>query len=102
MAVLRIAHDLLPRLKSLADNQFQILLDGTRQEQQQILWMAVCKRYQIIVEFADQVIREKYLRQGLTQSRIMGGRTSSTLQEPCSTTLSISRPASPHPPGLRT
>jgi hypothetical protein len=61
-AASRIARELLPRLKGLTDAQFQILLDGSRSEQLQILWLVVCKRYQIIEEFAVQIIREKYLR----------------------------------------
>jgi hypothetical protein len=37
-------------------------VDGSRQEQNQILWLAVCKHYRIIYEFAIEVIREKFLR----------------------------------------
>ena len=38
-----------------------LLLDGTRYEQNQILWLAVCKQYPFVHDFAVEVVREKYL-----------------------------------------
>ena len=58
----RTIHELLQRLQCLTRDQLQILVDGSRQEQNQILWLAVCKHYRIIHEFALEVIREKFLR----------------------------------------
>ena len=37
-------------------------MEGTIQEQKQILWFAICKRYAFIREFAIEVLHEKYLR----------------------------------------
>lgn len=54
--------ELMPRMKTLTRMQLDILIDGTRQEQNQILWVAACKHYPFIREFAVDVLREKYLR----------------------------------------
>jgi hypothetical protein len=58
----RLTRELVQRLQTLTPAQLQILIEGTRQEQNQILWLAVCKHYLFVREFAIQVIREKYLR----------------------------------------
>ncbi len=58
----RISREIISRLKVLAENQLILLVEGSRQEQLDILWLAVCKRYQFIKDFAVEVIREKFLR----------------------------------------
>jgi hypothetical protein len=55
----RITQELLPRLINLSDEQLWFLLNGSRQEQNHILWLSVCQQYQFIREFAVEVIREK-------------------------------------------
>lgn len=57
----RVCREVLSRLKLLSPEQIKILQDGSRQEQLQILWVAVCKRYRFIRDFAVEVIREKFL-----------------------------------------
>ena len=57
----RICREVLSRLKLLSPEQLKIIQDGSRQEQLQILWIAVCKRYRFIRDFAIEVIREKFL-----------------------------------------
>lgn len=57
----RICREVLSRLKLLSPEQLKIIQDGSRQEQLQILWIAVCKRYSFIRDFAVEVIREKFL-----------------------------------------
>jgi hypothetical protein len=37
------------------------LVDGTRSEHNYLLWLATCKRYSFIQEFAIEVLREKFL-----------------------------------------
>ena len=58
----RILRELLPRLNSLSEPQLRILVIGNREERNQILWLAVCKQYLFIQEFAQEVIREKVYR----------------------------------------
>ena len=60
-ALERVCREVLSRLKLLSPEQIKILQDGSRQEQLQILWVAVCKRYCFIRDFAVEVIREKLL-----------------------------------------
>lgn len=57
----RICREVLSRLKLLSPEQLKIIQDGSRQEQLQMLWIAVCKRYSFIRDFAIEVIREKFL-----------------------------------------
>ena len=61
-SMIRTARELTQRLKTLTSEQLAILADGTRQEQNQVLWLAVCKHYAFVREFATEVMREKYLR----------------------------------------
>lgn len=57
----RIANELIQRLQVLTEAQLIVLLNNTRYEQNQILWLAVCKQYPFVYEFAVEVVREKYL-----------------------------------------
>jgi flagellar biosynthesis regulator FlbT len=61
-AALRTSRELIHRLEVLTNPEIEILLDGSRQEHLQILWLAVCKQYTLVYEFAVEVIHEKYLR----------------------------------------
>jgi len=58
----RVYQELAPRLKQLTGDQLELLMEGNHQEQRQLLWYAVCKRYACVREFAVEVIHEKYLR----------------------------------------
>lgn len=66
----RVCSEIISRLKLLTPDEFELLESGTKQEQLHILWLAVCKRYQFIFEFAVEVLREKFLQLDttLTQS----------------------------------
>ena len=59
---IRTSREIIQRLETLTRTQLQILSNGDRQEQNQILWLAVCKQYRLIQEFAMEVIREKTYR----------------------------------------
>lgn len=61
-SAMRRVREICARLKLLSADQLLLLLSGTRQEQQCLLWVAVCKRYRFIAEFATEIVREKYLR----------------------------------------
>ncbi len=60
--------EICTRLSSLTEHQIQLLITGTRQEQQYLLWIAVCKQYVFIRDFMVEVVREKYLRMDLELS----------------------------------
>ncbi|MEM7133187.1 MAG: DUF1819 family protein [Chloroflexota bacterium] len=57
----RIYREITSRLKTLTRGQLALLLDLPRQDQCYLLWLAVCKRYRFIYDFAVEVIREKFL-----------------------------------------
>jgi len=58
----RLYREVASRLKQLTADEFDLLLHGSLQEQSYLLWLAVCKRYRFIHDFAAEVVREKYLR----------------------------------------
>jgi hypothetical protein len=58
----RVFQEISSRLKLLIDDEMNILDNSSRQEQNYILWLAVCKRYRFIHDFAVEVVREKFLR----------------------------------------
>jgi len=57
----RICSEVTSRLKQLTTPELEIVLDGSQQEQSQVLWLAVCKRYRFIYDFAVETMREKFL-----------------------------------------
>ncbi|HDQ70550.1 MAG TPA: DUF1819 family protein [Chloroflexi bacterium] len=61
-AAKRIFREVSGRLKPLTPAELALLLDGAPQEQGHILWLAVCKRYRFIYDFAIEVVREKFIR----------------------------------------
>lgn len=58
----RICREICFRLEGLHEDELAVLIEGSLQEQQQILWVAICRRHRFIYEFAVEVIREKYLQ----------------------------------------
>lgn len=61
-AARRIFTEITSRLKQLTPAQLDTLLTGNRREQNYLLWLAFCKRYRFVYDFAVEVIREKFLR----------------------------------------
>lgn len=58
----RIFWEVSPRLKHLTPDELALLLTGNPQEQAHVLWLAICKRYRFIYDFAVEVVREKFIR----------------------------------------
>ncbi len=58
----RTTREICCRLAKLTENQLQLLASGSTQEQLYLLWVAGCKHYPFIKEFAVNVLREKFLR----------------------------------------
>lgn len=56
----RTLSEIISRLKLLSEDAIDLLVSGYKEEQLQILWLAVCLRYPFIYEFSVEVIREKY------------------------------------------
>ena len=57
----RVAWEIVHRLSELTDAQLQLLVEGSLEEQRLLLWFAICNYYQLIREFAIEVLHEKFL-----------------------------------------
>ena len=65
---IRTARELCFRLEVLSYEQLKLLSTGSPQEQMHLLWLASCKQYSLVREFAIEVVREKFLRLDLALS----------------------------------
>jgi hypothetical protein len=57
----RLGRELVPRLAELTDDELRLLLDATAAERGHLMWVAACRRYVLIGEFAEEVVRERFL-----------------------------------------
>lgn len=49
------------RLRMLSDDELEHLMRAAQQEQRYLLWLAICRRYEFIADFAVEVLRENYI-----------------------------------------
>ena len=54
--------EVIARIRLLTEDQLNLLRSGSSEEQRYLLWLAACKHYTIIYEFAVEVLLEKFLR----------------------------------------
>ncbi len=57
----RVCREIISRLKTLDLRELDLLVHGNAQEQGYLLWIAVCRRYKFIADFAVEVLRERYI-----------------------------------------
>jgi Putative inner membrane protein (DUF1819) len=57
----RLTREVAQRLEVLSDKELEVLIDATATERGHVLWAAVCRRYDLIGEFAEEVLRERFL-----------------------------------------
>ena len=62
---IRVVRELIQRLERLTDSQLELLAEGNPTEQKYILWLAACKTYEIIQEFAVEVLHEKFMSRSM-------------------------------------
>jgi len=60
-AALRISKELIARLELLESDELEELVNGNARDRGYLLWVAACRRYAIIHDFAIEVLREHYL-----------------------------------------
>jgi len=60
----RVARELVFRLQELSPRELELFVSGSRDDQNHLLWVAVCRRYRLIAEFALEVVRERFLSLG--------------------------------------
>ncbi|OSP07828.1 DUF1819 family protein [Microbacterium sp. LEMMJ01] len=57
----RRVRETVSRLSVLSDRELEILADVTASERGHLMWAAACRRYELIGEFAEEVLRERFL-----------------------------------------
>lgn len=57
----RVCREVVSRLRTLSQSELDFLVEGSHQEQAYLLWLAVCRRYRFIADFAVEVLRERYI-----------------------------------------
>lgn len=57
----RLAREVAERLAVLTVDEIEMLVAATATERGHLLWAAACRRYVFIGEFAEEVVREKFL-----------------------------------------
>lgn len=57
----RVVRALIPRLQLLSECELNIVADGTSTERGHLMWVAACRRYDLIGDFAEEVLRERFL-----------------------------------------
>ncbi len=62
---IRMTRELSQRLMLLTDNQLKLLVEGNTAEQKYLLWLAICKTYALIREFAVEVLYGRFLSRSM-------------------------------------
>ncbi len=57
----RVCREVISRLRTLSPGELEFLVEGSHQEQAYLLWLAICRLYKFIAEFAVEVLRERYI-----------------------------------------
>ena len=57
----RSIREIVNRLKRLSADELALFTEGDRSEQAALLWLAACRAYRFIGEFAVEVLRDRYL-----------------------------------------
>ncbi|MCR2784130.1 MULTISPECIES: DUF1819 family protein [unclassified Microbacterium] len=58
----RMGGELIQRLQELTDSEIALLAVVTGEERAHLMWVATCRRYSLIGEFAEEVLRERFLQ----------------------------------------
>jgi hypothetical protein len=57
----RVVGETVKRLSALGKEEVELLVDATASERAHLMWTAACRRYEFIGEFAEEVLRERFL-----------------------------------------
>lgn len=58
---LRLTRESIQRLSELSLVELEYLVEASPTERRNIMWVAACRRYTFIGEFAEEVVRERFL-----------------------------------------
>lgn len=57
----RVLREVLQRLAVLTDIELEFLVEASPTERRQLMWVAACRRYELLGDFAEEVVRERFL-----------------------------------------
>ena len=57
----RLAREVAQRLAVLTDSELELLTEATATERGHLMWVAACRRYTLIGDFAEEVVRERFI-----------------------------------------
>lgn len=57
----RLAREVAQRLAVLTEAELELLRDASPSERGHLMWVAACRRYAFIGDFAEEVVRERFL-----------------------------------------
>lgn len=57
----RLTREVVQRLAVLTYDEIELLIDATASQRAHLLWAAACRSYNLIGEFAEEVLREKFV-----------------------------------------
>ncbi len=57
----RVTRETIQRLSVMDDAELELLADSSLTERCHLMWVAACRRYELIGDFAEEVLRERYL-----------------------------------------
>src|SRR5664279_1182623 len=58
----RLVREIVKRLSALSGDEVELLVEATASERGYLMWVAACRRYELIGEFAEEVLRERFLK----------------------------------------
>lgn len=51
----------MDRASMLNNSELEIVVSGSAPERHQMVWLAICLQYRFVADFAEEVVRERYL-----------------------------------------
>ena len=57
----RVGREVVQRLAELTDLEIDLLVEATATERGHLMWTAACRRYVFLADFAEEVLRERFL-----------------------------------------
>lgn len=57
----RVTRETIQRLSVFGEDELQLLSESSLTERCHLMWVAACRRYELIGDFAEEVLRERYL-----------------------------------------
>lgn len=57
----RLTRETIQRLGVMGDAELELLADSSLTERSHLMWVAACRRYELIGDFAEEVLRERFL-----------------------------------------